>query len=119
MCVLALAGCLRSFIKYDPPDELAGWQYQGGLLWKDLGYAEVPTAVLEDLKEYAAKVSKPEGWDPKLADCRFFKKTTGETAVKILYGKDYIFWEDVLFYDSQGVRTNSIKRKRGWSICRS
>ena len=36
MCVLALAGCLRSFIKYDPPDELAGWQYQGGLLWKDL-----------------------------------------------------------------------------------
>ena len=111
--VVVLAGCFRGFIKYDPPDELAGWQYLGGRLWEGLGFAEVPTAVLEDLKEYAVNASKAEGWDPRLAGFNFFKKPTGEIAVKILYGKDYISWEHVLFYDSHGVRTNSIKRKRG------
>ena len=113
MFVLALAGCFRGFIRYDPPDELPGWQRNGGRLWKDLGYAEVPTAVLEDLKEYAVNASKAEGWDLRIADFKFFKKPTGETAVKVLYGKDHIFWEHVLFYDGHGVRTNSIRRKRG------
>ena len=91
------------------------WEAGCGKVWDT---AEVPTAVLEDLKEYAVNASKAEGWDPRLAGFDFFKKPTGEIAVKILYGKDYISWEHVLFYDSHGVRTNSIRRKRGGTTCR-
>ena len=106
LCVLALAGCFRGYPT--PPDLLEGWQY--------LGSTAVPASVQADIKEYIAKVSEVERWDPRNSYWSYYTKPTGETAVKVYYHAGHVTWELILFYDSQGIRTKAIKRKYATSL---